>query len=150
MTKNCAKLILKPLKCWKKLMDMLQCVRDSNWHCHFTERKAPVEIDEHLRRLSINRNTETAENVFRLVKADRRLTIRELCGELGISLKSCDNHCYWRFGDKKNSSRVCSIASDGRNFRWPWLLICWNHWRLLENHHKRWWIILNYDFETKG
>ena len=69
--------------------DAMSRARVFDWHRRFKEGRTSVESDERPGRPSTSRNAETVENIRGLVKTDRRLTIRDICDEVGISVGSC-------------------------------------------------------------
>lgn len=63
--------------------------RTFEWFRRFEEGRTTVESDERSGRPTSSRNAENIEAVRQLVKEDRRLTVRELSDDLGISIGSC-------------------------------------------------------------
>jgi hypothetical protein len=58
------------------------------WYNRFKDNRTSVEIDARSNKLSTNRNDELTDQVRTLVMQDRRVTVRELVEEVGISTGS--------------------------------------------------------------
>ena len=59
------------------------------WHKHFKNGQLSVEDDEHSGRPSTSTDDPHIDEINTLVRANRRLTVRELAEECGISVGSC-------------------------------------------------------------
>ena len=58
------------------------------WYNRFKDGRTSVESESHSGRPSTSRNDEVIDQVQTLVMQDRRVTIRELADEVGISIGS--------------------------------------------------------------
>jgi hypothetical protein len=70
------------------------------WYNQFKDGRTSVECDAHFGRPSTSQNDELIDQVRTLVMQDRRVTIRELAEEVGISTVSVhsiltDNLALW-------------------------------------------------------
>ena len=59
------------------------------WYKRFQDGRADVEDDERPGRPSTSTTDENAEKVKEMVMNDRRITIREIANDVGISIGSC-------------------------------------------------------------
>ena len=59
------------------------------WYKRFQDGREDVEDDEHLGRPSTSTTHENVERVKEMVMNDRRITIREVADDVGISIGSC-------------------------------------------------------------
>jgi AraC-like DNA-binding protein len=58
------------------------------WFNHFKDGRTLADSDQHYRRPSTSRNAHVIENVRSLILEDRRLTVREIADQVGISTGS--------------------------------------------------------------
>ena len=61
-----------------------------DWFRRFKEGRTSVESDPRSGRLSTSRNEEMIAKVRKIVRSNRRLTVREIADDCGISVGSCD------------------------------------------------------------
>jgi len=61
-----------------------------DWFRRFKEGRTSVESDPRSGRTSTSRNEEMFAKVKTIVRNNRRLTVREVAGDCGISVGSCD------------------------------------------------------------
>jgi len=61
-----------------------------DWFCRFKEGRTSVESDPRSERPSTSRNEQMIAKVGTIVRNNRRLTVREIADECGISVGSCD------------------------------------------------------------
>jgi len=61
-----------------------------DWFSRFTEGRTSVENDSRLGRQSTSRNEEMIAEVRTVFRNNRRLTVREIADDCGISVGSCD------------------------------------------------------------
>jgi len=61
-----------------------------DWFRRFKERRTSVESDTSSGRPSTSRNEEMIDKVRRVFRNNRRLTVREIADDCGISVGSCD------------------------------------------------------------
>jgi len=61
-----------------------------DWFHQFKEGRTSIESDPRLGQLSTSRNEEIIAKVRTVVRSDRRLTVREIVDDCGISVGSCD------------------------------------------------------------
>jgi hypothetical protein len=59
------------------------------WHKRFIEGREDINDDSHAGRSSISRSLEMVAKVRKIIRSDRRMTIRELSSECNISSGSC-------------------------------------------------------------
>ena len=75
------------------------------WHRRFKEGRQSVESEERPGRPSTSKNPEMVEKVRALVLQDRRITIREICDEVGISMGSCHSMLTENLGMKRVAAK---------------------------------------------
>ena len=63
------------------------------WYEHFQDGRKDVEDDERPGRPSTSTTDENLEKVKEMVMNDRRITIREVADDVGISIGSCHEIC---------------------------------------------------------
>ena len=80
------KLLQKRLPCLTRLTVMLPCLR---WHKRFKNGRLSVEDDERSGRPFTSTDDPHIDEINTLVRANRRLTVRELAEDCGISVGSC-------------------------------------------------------------
>jgi len=61
-----------------------------DWFCRFKEGRTSIESDPHSGRPSTSRNKEMIAEVRTIVRNNRRLTVREIADDCGITVGSCD------------------------------------------------------------
>jgi hypothetical protein len=81
--------------------DAMGLTQIKEWYNRFKDGRTSVESDVRSGRPSTNRNDELIDQVRTVVMQDRRATVRELAGEVGISTGSVhsiftDNLFLWR------------------------------------------------------
>lgn len=70
--------------------DAMSVTQIKEWFNRFKDGRTSVESDERPGRPSTSRNPQVVEQVRKLIREDRRLTVRELADEVGISHGSAD------------------------------------------------------------
>ena len=70
--------------------DAVGCTQVFDWFRRFNEGRTSVGSDPHSGRPSTSRNEEIIAKVRTVVRSDRRLTVREIVDDCGISVGSCD------------------------------------------------------------
>ena len=89
------------------VMKQATCFR---WHRRFKNGRQSVEDDERSGQPSTSTDDPHIDEINTLVRANRRLTVRELTEECGISVGSC--HHISDFGARiKDALRCCKICA---------------------------------------
>jgi len=70
--------------------DAVGCKQVFDWFCRFKEDRTSVESDPLSGRLSASRNEEMIAKVRRVIRNNRRLTVREIADDCGLSVGSCN------------------------------------------------------------
>ena len=78
-----------------------------DWFRPFKEGRTSVESDPRSGRPSTSRNGEMIAKVRTVVRNNRRLTVREIAGDCGISMGSCDAI----LTDDLHMKRVCEVCA---------------------------------------
>lgn len=84
--------------------DTMSQPRVYEWYKRFQEGREDIEDDERSGRPSTSTSDENVEKVKKIVLANRRITIREVAEETGISYGSCEAI----FVDVLNMKRVAA------------------------------------------
>ena len=63
----------------------MSCAMVFDWHPCFKKVKTSFKSNDHPEKTSTSRNAGMFKKVYSLMKVDKRLTIRELCDQVGIS-----------------------------------------------------------------
>ena len=82
-----------------------------DWFRQFKEGRTSVESDPHLGQPSTLRNEEMIAKVRTIVRSNRRLMVREIAGDCGISVGSCDAI----LTDNLHVKRVCVVCATFAN-----------------------------------
>ena len=91
-------------------MSRTQCY---DWFKRSKEGRMSVGEDSRPGRPSTSRNDEHVEKVRAVIRGNRRLTVREVADEVGISIGSCHQVCTEKLQihrSVQNSCRVCLLT----------------------------------------
>lgn len=89
------------------------------WHKRFIEGREDINDDSRAGRPSTSRNVEMVAKVRKIIRSDRRMTIRELSSECNISFGSCQTI----LTEDVDMRRVCAkmvpklLSQDQKNHR---------------------------------
>jgi hypothetical protein len=81
-------LVLKPLKCFMKLLENSQ-IAVFEWHSCFKAGRVSVDDDECLERPSTNKMIENVEKTWEFIHEESRQTIHQLADTVGINYGVC-------------------------------------------------------------
>ena len=70
--------------------DAMGCTQVFDWFRRFKEGRTSIKSNPDSERPSTSRNEEMIAKVRTFVRNNRRLTVREIVGDCGISVGSCD------------------------------------------------------------
>ena len=82
------------------------------WHKRFKNGRLSVEDDEGSGRPSTSTDDPHIDEINTLVRANRRLTVRELAEECGISVGSCHHILTEELKDASRCCKTCATSDD--------------------------------------
>ena len=90
-------------------MKRMTCFR---WHKHFKNGRLSVEDNERSGRPSTSTDDPHIDEITTLVRANQRLTVRELAEECGISVGSCHDILMEKLKMHCVAAKICATSDD--------------------------------------